>query len=111
VLAGFKQARIEPLEPKDVETFLDHLVRQAAFPDSATQRKQHRAEMAEAVRGSAEIRRLARNPVMLTALAVGHWNKKRLPEQCADLVGEGETRRGTSEPGCTAPTTRKRKTS
>ena len=28
---------------------------------------------------------MARNPVMLTALAVVHWNEKRLPEQRADL--------------------------
>ena len=28
---------------------------------------------------------MARNPVMLTALAVLHWNEKRLPEQRADL--------------------------
>jgi hypothetical protein len=32
-----------------------------------------------------EIRRIARNPVMLTALAVVHWNERRLPEQRADL--------------------------
>jgi len=28
---------------------------------------------------------MARNPVMLTAIAVVHWNEKRLPEQRADL--------------------------
>jgi predicted NACHT family NTPase len=28
---------------------------------------------------------MARNPVMLTALAVVHWNERRLPEQRADL--------------------------
>ena len=28
---------------------------------------------------------LHRNPVMLTALAVVHWNERRLPEQRADL--------------------------
>lgn len=32
-----------------------------------------------------EIKRMARNPVMLTALAVVHWNERRLPEQRADL--------------------------
>ncbi len=31
------------------------------------------------------IHRLARNTVMLTALAVVHWNEKRLPEQRAEL--------------------------
>src|SRR5207302_4432041 len=38
-----------------------------------------------ALRARIEIRRMARNPVMLTALAVVHWNEKRLPEQRADL--------------------------
>ena len=38
-----------------------------------------------AVRARPEIRRMARNPVMLTALAVVHWNERRLPEQRADL--------------------------
>ncbi len=28
---------------------------------------------------------MARNPVMLTALAVVHWNERRLPEQRAEL--------------------------
>ena len=42
-------------------------------------------ELLAAVRGRPEIRRMARNPVMLTALAVVHWNERRLPEQRADL--------------------------
>jgi hypothetical protein len=28
---------------------------------------------------------MVRNPVMLTALAVVHWNERRLPEQRAEL--------------------------
>jgi hypothetical protein len=47
--------------------------------------QQHRAELTEALRSVPEIRRMARNPVMLTALAVVHWNERRLPEQRADL--------------------------
>jgi formylglycine-generating enzyme required for sulfatase activity len=39
----------------------------------------------QAIRGRPDIRRMARNPVMLTALAVVHWNERRLPEQRADL--------------------------
>jgi len=41
--------------------------------------------MQSALRCRPEIRRLARTPVMLTALAVVHWHEKRLPEQRADL--------------------------
>ena len=47
--------------------------------------REHLAELLEAVRARPEIRRMARNPVMLTALAVVHWNERRLPEQRADL--------------------------
>jgi hypothetical protein len=43
------------------------------------------SELLMALRSRREIRRMARNPVMLTALAVLHWNEKRLPEQRADL--------------------------
>jgi len=46
---------------------------------------QHLGELLHALESRHEIRRLARNPVMLTALAVVHWNEKRLPEQRADL--------------------------
>jgi hypothetical protein len=34
---------------------------------------------------------MARNPVMLTALAVMHWNERRLPEQRADLYASIST--------------------
>jgi formylglycine-generating enzyme required for sulfatase activity len=84
VLAGFKEARIEPLEPELIENFLGHWCR-ALFPESEEKARRHLRELAEALRSTVEIRRMARNPVMLTALAVVHWNERRLPEQRADL--------------------------
>jgi len=54
------------------------------FPESAPSAKHHLDELSEALHRS-EIRHMARNPVMLTALAVVHWNERRLPEQRADL--------------------------
>ena len=42
-------------------------------------------ELQSALAGKPEIRAMASNPVMLTALAVVHWNERRLPEQRADL--------------------------
>jgi len=83
-LAGFKLARIEPLEPEAVEIFLDRWC-EALFPRSDEDRIRHRATLGAALRGSAEIRRLARSPVMLTALAVVHFNQRTLPEQRAEL--------------------------
>jgi formylglycine-generating enzyme required for sulfatase activity len=84
VLEGFEEAQIEPLEPEDVEGFLGHWCR-ALFPESEEEAGRHLRELAEALRSTAEIRLMARNPVMLTALAVVHWNERRLPEQRAEL--------------------------
>jgi hypothetical protein len=84
VLAGFETAAIEPLEAPAIHTFLERWCA-ALFPESAAAAKKHQAELTGALRSVPEIRRMARNPVMLTALAVVHWNERRLPEQRADL--------------------------
>ena len=55
------------------------------MPTDPAEAERHLAELLDALRSRIEIRRMARNPVMLTALAVVHWNEKRLPEQRADL--------------------------
>jgi hypothetical protein len=63
----------------------------AGLPQDATKNGKHGAvashlaELIDALRARIEIRRMARNPVMLTALAVVRWNERRLPEQRADL--------------------------
>ena len=85
VLADFQPVQIEPLETEAIEKFLEHWCA-ALFPDSAAAAKHHLGELSEALRRVPEIRRMARNPVMLTALAVVHWNERRLPEQRADLL-------------------------
>jgi len=84
LLENFETAQIEPLEPEAIQKFLEHWCR-GLFPESAHTAELHLAELAEALRSSSEIRRMARTPVMLTALAVVHWNERRLPEQRADL--------------------------
>src|SRR5271157_5118748 len=83
-LPGFVQARIDDLEPEAIDVFLKRWC-EALFQESAAQARSHHAELQGALRSRVEIRRLARNPVMLTALAVVHWHEKRLPEQRADL--------------------------
>ncbi len=83
-LAGFEHARIGPLEDRDVRVFLERWSA-GLYPESPAQAKDHAAELVLALRTNMEIRRIARNPVMLTALAVLHWNERRLPEQRADL--------------------------
>ena len=84
VLAGFHTVQIEPLEMPAIEKFLEHWCR-GLFPEDAASAREHLGELSEALRARVEIRRMARNPVMLTALAVVHWNERRLPEQRADL--------------------------
>jgi hypothetical protein len=84
VLADFETANIAPLEPQAIETFLQRWCG-ALFSENPASSASHLAELSGALRARAEIRRMARNPVMLTALAVVHWNERRLPEQRADL--------------------------
>ncbi|MFL6464928.1 MAG: SUMF1/EgtB/PvdO family nonheme iron enzyme [Bryobacteraceae bacterium] len=84
ILDRFQTAHIEPLETDAVETFLQHWCA-GLFPGSAEAAAGHLKELSEALKERAEIRRMASNPVMLTALAVVHWNERRLPEQRADL--------------------------
>ncbi len=83
VLPGFDVTRIDPLGDEVVETFLSRWC-EALYAGSPSEKEIHRADLLKAVR-VAGIRRLAQNPVMLTALAVIHWNEKRLPEERADL--------------------------
>lgn len=84
LLAGFHEARIEPLDEEAVHTFLDRWCR-GIYPESWQMAEQHCDELAGALRAVPQIRKMTRNPVMLTALAVVHWNEKRIPEQRADL--------------------------
>jgi formylglycine-generating enzyme required for sulfatase activity len=84
VLPNFEPSHIEPLNDHAVETFLDRWSR-ALHPSDALAAQAHRQELLQALNARPNIRRLARNTVMLTALAVVHWNEKRLPEQRAEL--------------------------
>lgn len=83
-LADFHQVGIDELEPEAIERFLGHWAG-CLHSGEPSRAEAHRKELAEALHKRVEIRRMARNPVMLTALAVVHWNERRLPEQRADL--------------------------
>ena len=84
VLPGFAHANISPLSDEMVVKFLTEWCA-ALCGEGSDAAREHLAELLEAVRARPEIHRMARNPVMLTALAVVHWNERRLPEQRADL--------------------------
>lgn len=83
-LADWTYAYVEPLADDAVQEFLQRWCA-AVYPDSPEAARTHEAELRSAVAVRPEIRQMARNPVMLTALVVVHWNEKRLPEQRADL--------------------------
>jgi len=83
VLPGFDTARIQPLSDTAVEIL--ERWSQALHPDDEQAVAEHCRELTQALGARPNIRRLARNTVMLTALAVVHWNEKRLPEQRAEL--------------------------
>jgi formylglycine-generating enzyme required for sulfatase activity len=83
-LAGFDQVKIDDLSDEAVECFLGHWAK-GLHPSDPIAAAAHQRALLSAVRARPGIRRMARNPVMLTALAVLHWNDKRLPEQRAEL--------------------------
>ncbi len=83
-LPDFAHAQIDPLSDQAVETFLSRWC-EALYNESPQAAGEHCSELLGALRARQEIRRMARNPVMLTALAVVHSNERRLPQQRADL--------------------------
>ncbi|MBW1933076.1 MAG: SUMF1/EgtB/PvdO family nonheme iron enzyme [Deltaproteobacteria bacterium] len=59
----------------------------ALFPDEEERnREAYLPELESAVLNMPRIRRMAKNPVMLTCLCVVHWNERKLPEGKADLL-------------------------
>ena len=74
----------ETLSDEAVGTFLARWC-QAIYADNPAAARTHADELKRALDARPEIREMVRNPVMLTALAVVHWNERRLPEQRADL--------------------------
>ena len=57
------------------------------YQDDETRERRFREDLEAAVNGRREIRKMTRNPVMLTALAVLQHNNVKLPERRVDLYG------------------------
>jgi formylglycine-generating enzyme required for sulfatase activity len=85
VLAGFHPVRIADLDPPEIRIFFDHFARALALTESESQ--EFKAGLELALDSRPEIREMAANPVMLTALAVLQHNDQRLPEHRVDLYG------------------------
>lgn len=84
MLYAFEPFEVQSLSESAVRLFLSRWC-EALFPDEPSLREKHLAELQFALESRSDIRRMALNPVMLTALAVVHWNQKRIPEQRAEL--------------------------
>lgn len=83
-LDEFETVRIGELERDAVEGFLDRWAR-FLFTEDQERARRHKTDLIGALAARPDIRRMARNPLMLTALAVIQWNERQLPEQRADL--------------------------
>ncbi|MCP5112105.1 MAG: hypothetical protein GY953_14845, partial [bacterium] len=78
-IRGFEEAPIGDLEPEAIRAFLAKLAKQL-YPSDETRERGFREDLEAAVNARREIRRMTRNPVMLTALAVLQHNNVKLPE-------------------------------
>jgi predicted NACHT family NTPase/predicted DNA-binding protein (UPF0251 family) len=83
VLADFYSVRIIALEEAEILAFLDRFARALALTDGEA--KKFKGELERAIGSQSEIRGMASNAVMLTALAVLQHNDQRLPEYRVDL--------------------------
>ncbi len=94
-LADLESFRLAPFESAQIEAFVAAWAR-ALFrvgpgdreSPAAGEAESYRESLLEAMRSHPNVGPLTENPLMLTMLAVVHWNRKRLPEQRADLYEE-----------------------
>ena len=84
ILIGFDRVNVEALTEDSIRVFLRRWCDEV-FRETPSAGERHLAGLLEALDARPEIRRMATNPVMLTALAVVHWNEKRIPDQRSEL--------------------------
>src|SRR6202158_2381086 len=81
---GFHLATIAPFGENEIRTFLDCWATALYAADSpealSGEAQRYRGTLLTAICTLPRVRRLASNPVMLTCLAVVHWNERQLPE-------------------------------
>lgn len=83
VLKDFETLQIGELNAAQKSTFLGHFAQALALTPDASAKFQR--ELGDALDNRGEIRQMASNPVMLTALAVLQHNNRRLPEHRVEL--------------------------
>ncbi|CAG0960599.1 Formylglycine-generating enzyme [Methanosarcinales archaeon] len=82
----FEVVGIDQLQDDEIRSFLEAWTKLLFKNASENLRQQHCDSLLYIIRRRPEIHLLARNPVMLTSMAVIHYNEKLLPEGRADLL-------------------------
>lgn len=83
---GFKLVGIDQFHNEEIRSFLESWTR-LLFPNaSEDRRRRHCDSLLNMIKDRPEIHQLARNPVMLTSMAVIHYNERQLPEGRANLL-------------------------
>ncbi len=85
-LAGLLSYRLAPFRAEQVAAFVRGWCRalyqgRGDAGAAAAQAEVYRAELWEAIRSHPSVGPLTENPLMLTVLAVVHWNDRKLPEE------------------------------
>jgi formylglycine-generating enzyme required for sulfatase activity len=86
-LDGFDPVGLDRLTEDAIHTFLDEWSR-ALYEREQAKAESFSGSLKEAIRSRPEIRNMARNPVMLTALAVLQANNRVLPQHRVELYEE-----------------------
>ncbi|MFH1489518.1 MAG: SUMF1/EgtB/PvdO family nonheme iron enzyme, partial [Pseudomonadota bacterium] len=88
-IAGLEEmatARIDAFGETEIAEFLKRWGQGLLQEKEGQIGKNYFTDLKTAIINSPPIRKLARNPVMLTCLCVVHWNERKLPEGKADLL-------------------------
>ena len=83
-IRGYETITIAKLDDEAIDAFVANWCR-ALFPGDPDGAARHQRGLSGEIRSKPEIAEMAVNPVMLTALAVLHWNDKHLPDRRIEL--------------------------
>jgi len=83
---GFQRVDVDEFQPEDVDFFLEAFCRDRYSELRPEQRREKWEPLAISVRESAELRALARSPLLLTAMTLAYLVSGRLPDSRADLL-------------------------
>lgn len=82
----FEVVGIDQMQDEEIKSFLNVWTTLLFDKKNDETRKKYLLALHQSIRDRPTIRSLARNPVMLTCMAVVHYNERRLPEGQADLL-------------------------